>query len=139
MAEVGAQGDPSAMPEAERESSGRVPGGDTSKQAPLIRVEVAFARPERQCVIELQVARGCTALEAARRSGIVEEFPEIDLETADMGIFARVLDGTVLPPPAEYVLREHDRVEIYRPLQMDPKEARLQRARRAKERRAGGR
>ena|SRR5690606_4955345 len=102
----------------------------------LIRVEVAYALPERQRIVTLEVERGCTALEAARRSGIADEFPEIDLDTADMGIFATPLDGKVLPAPAEYVLEERDRVEIYRPLLMDPKDARLARARRAKVRKS---
>ena len=108
------------------------PGG-----AALIRGEVADARPGRQRLIELWVEHGCTALEAVRRSGIADEFPEIDPSGADMGIFSNPLDGRVLPEPAEYVLRERDRVEIYRPLLMDPKEARLARAQRAKERQPG--
>lgn len=99
-----------------------------------IRVEVAYARPERQRIIELLVDRGTTALEAARLSNIAAEFPEIDLGQADMGIFSRPLDGKAMPAPSEYVLEERDRVEIYRPLLLDPKEARLERARKAKER-----
>lgn len=93
-----------------------------------IVVEVAYALPDRQKIIELRVEKGCTAYEAVRRSGITRDFPGIDLETADMGIFSRVMDGRTLPPPKEYVLEAHDRVEIYRPLQLDPKQARLLRA-----------
>lgn len=95
---------------------------------PTIRVEVAYALPQRQQLIALDVDAGTTALEAVRRSGILEQFPEIDPEHDAMGVFSTVLDGRVNPSPAEYVLREHDRVEIYRPLQIDPKQARLARA-----------
>jgi len=102
-----------------------------------IAVEVAYALPERQRIIRLNVASGCTALEAVRKSGIAGEFPGLDIETADMGIFAKNLDGKLLPLPGEYVLKPRDRVEIYRPLQADPKAARQQRAARMKERKAG--
>lgn len=96
-------------------------------------VEVAYALPERQRIIRLQVARGCTALEAVRQSGIAREFPGLDIENADMGIFAKNLDGKLLPLPGDYVLKPRDRVEIYRPLQADPKAARQQRAAKMKE------
>jgi len=98
----------------------------------MIPVEVAYALPTRQRIIALQVAEGTTALDAVKRSGITREFPEIDPDTADMGIFAKNLDGKVLPGPAEYVMKVRDRVEIYRPLQADPKAARAQRAAKAK-------
>jgi putative ubiquitin-RnfH superfamily antitoxin RatB of RatAB toxin-antitoxin module len=104
---------------------------------PTIAVEVAYALPERQRIIKLQVRPGCTALEAVRQSGIVREFPGLDIETADMGIFAKNLDGKQLALPAEYVLKARDRVEIYRPLQADPKAARQQRAAKAKDKKAG--
>lgn len=93
-----------------------------------ILVEVAYALPEKQRIIQLYVPTGTTALQAVKQSGIANEFPMIDLETAMMGIFSRLLDGSVNPLPADYVLRSRDRVEIYRPLQIDPKQARLARA-----------
>jgi uncharacterized protein len=93
-----------------------------------IKVEVAYALPERQRIIEVEVVAGTTALEAVRESGIVREFPDIDLATARMGIFAQALDGKTLPLPQDYVLKARDRVEIYRPLLLDPKAARLARA-----------
>lgn len=102
-----------------------------------ITVEVAYALPERQRIVRLQVQPGCTALEAVRRSGIDREFPGLDIEHADMGIFAKNLDGKLLPTPAEYVLKPRDRVEIYRPLQADPKAARAQRAAKVKDAGAG--
>ena len=89
----------------------------------LITVEVAYARPDRQEIIPLEVPEGTTAWEAAEQSGIQDLFPEIDLETLDMGIFSKVLRD-----PRHHALREGDRVEIYRPLKIDPKEARANRA-----------
>lgn len=88
-----------------------------------MKVEVAYARPDKQRIIRLQVPEGTTLVEAARLSGIVDMFPEIDLEQIDMGIF-----GKVVKKPGEQTLREGDRVELYRPLKIDPKQARLNRA-----------
>ena len=104
----------------------------------MITVEVAYALPVRQKIVSLQVAPGTTALEAVKLSGITRDFPEIDPDSADMGVFARNLDGKILPGPADYVLQMRDRVEIYRPLQADPKAARAQRAAKAKKAKAGG-
>lgn len=100
----------------------------------MIRVEVAYALPDRQEIIALDVEQGCTAMEAARRSGITRHFPEIKLDEAAMGIFSKALDGKALPLPQDYPLEEWDRVEIYRPLLIDPKQARLARAEKAKKR-----
>lgn len=98
------------------------------EQAGKIEVEVAYATPERQEIIALQVAPGTTALNAVLTSGILEVFPEIDIDSQPMGIFSKPLNGKGRPLPEEYVLRAGDRVEIYRPLQIDPKQARLERA-----------
>jgi len=86
-----------------------------------INVEVAYALPEKQAILPLQVKPGTTLLEAIRLSGILEQFPEIDLEQAKFGIFSKL-------SPADTVLRDKDRVEIYRPLIADPKESRRRRA-----------
>ena len=96
-----------------------------------IKVEVAYALPDKQAIVELEVAEGTTALEAARLSGISDRFGGLDLESARLGIWARVVS------PAQ-ALREGDRVEIYRPLIADPKEVRKGRAARARQRRSGG-
>lgn len=98
-----------------------------------IRVEVAFALPTQQEILELQVKEGCSAIEAIERSGIREIFPDIDLEKMNVGIFSRVLNGKDMPLPHEYVLRENDRVEIYRPLENDPKQARMERVKKARQ------
>lgn len=94
----------------------------------MITVEVAYALPEKQAIIELRVPAGTTVLEAARQSGITGKFESIDLDHSKFGIF-----GHVVAPKQE--LKEGERVEIYRPLIADPKEIRKARAARAKERR----
>lgn len=89
----------------------------------MIRVEVVYALPQRQVLIGLDVEDDCTLLAAAKRSGIESEFPEIDLANARFGIFS-----TPIERPAEHRLRAGDRIEIYRPLLIDPKAVRQQRA-----------
>ncbi|MGD9355834.1 MAG: RnfH family protein [Chromatiales bacterium] len=86
-----------------------------------IMIEVAYAKPERQLILQLEAEPGITAKEAVIRSGILDEFPDIDIETAKLGIFGKAA-------PAGTVLNPMDRVEIYRPLIADPKEARKKRA-----------
>jgi uncharacterized protein len=107
--------------------------------AELITVEVAYALPERQCLVEISVPHGTSAFDAVQRSGIAREFPGVDFATASMGIFSKPLDGKTLPLPRDYQLKPRDRVEIYRPLLVDPKEARLARAAKAKAARGDGR
>lgn len=86
-----------------------------------ISVEVAYTRPDTQIVIAVDVAAGARVEDAVRASGILKRFPEIDLARAAVGIF-----GTRVPLTAG--LRTGDRIEIYRPLTADPKEARRRRA-----------
>jgi len=93
----------------------------------LINVEVCYALADRQQIIALQLAPGATVFEAAQQSGIVKSFPDIELETAKMGIF-----GKGVAKPKQQLLSDGDRVEIYRPLIADPKEVRKQRAARIK-------
>jgi putative ubiquitin-RnfH superfamily antitoxin RatB of RatAB toxin-antitoxin module len=90
----------------------------------MISIEVAYARPDRQLVIPLQVPSTCNAEQAIRLSGILTQFPEIDLLSAKIGIFGK-------PTLLVTTLRAGDRVEIYRPLQLDPKQARRLRAKTA--------
>lgn len=96
----------------------------------MIMVEVTYALADKQSVIPLKVEQGCTAFEAAERSGIVKQFPEIDLENIKIGIFGKILTGKNGPKVRE--LLEGDRVELYRPLIADPKEARKRRAEKSK-------
>ncbi len=94
----------------------------------MINVEVAYALPDKQAILSLSVSEGTTALEAAQQSGIAQRFADIDLDNAKLGIFGKAVS-------ASQVLREGDRVEIYRPLIADPKEVRKARAAKAKEKR----
>lgn len=94
----------------------------------LIPVEVAYALPDKQKIIALLVKPGTTALQAAQQSRITDYFPEIDLANAAMGIFGHTLGTKGLELPSHQVLHQGDRVEIYRPLTVDPKDARRRRA-----------
>lgn len=96
-----------------------------------IRVEVVYALPDKQKLLSLQVPVGTTMFEAAQQSGITEQFPELDLASASMGVFGKV-EGS----PRERVMRDGERVEIYRPLTVDPKDNRKARAQRAKQKKA---
>ena len=105
---------------------------NSDSEQDLIPVEVAYATPAKQLIIPLEVPPGTTAYEAVIMSGITAEFDGIDPDNDPMGIFSRLLDGKTRPTPREYELQVRDRVEIYRPLTIDPKQARLQRADKAK-------
>ena len=94
----------------------------------LITVEVAYALPHKQKIIALLVEPGTTALEAVQRSNIVAHFPELDLSQAKLGIFGQSLGTKGLDTADKHILHAGDRVEIYRPLASDPKEARRKRA-----------
>lgn len=87
----------------------------------LLRVSVAFAYPDRQVLLSTDLAEGATLRDAIERSGIREKVPEIDLDTMRVGIFGKLKD-------LDETVRSGDRVEIYRPLKADPKEARRARA-----------
>ena len=93
------------------------PDGETA----TLSVEVAYATPVQQLIVPIEVPVGCTVEQAIERSGIRERFPDMQVERDNVGIFSRkvALDHTLL---------DGDRVEIYRPLIADPKEARRARA-----------
>lgn len=97
-------------------------------EARLLEVEVVYARPERQSLIALQVPEGCTAAEAVARSGLLQQCPELALELPPLAIFGRLV-------AADAVLRAGDRVELLRPLQLDPKERRRAQVRAVRARR----
>lgn len=80
-------------------------------------VEVVYALPARQTSVVVMLAVGGTVLDAVRQSGILARHPEIELGTAKLGVFGRIVD-------ASQALREGDRVEIYRTIKIDPKERR---------------
>ncbi|WP_153110115.1 RnfH family protein [Propionivibrio limicola] len=87
----------------------------------LIRVEVVYALPDRQELLRVELPAGATVRDAIENSGIRTKFPEIDLDGNKVGVFSKLVKLDV-------VLRDRDRVEIYRPLIADPKVVRKQRA-----------
>ena len=84
-------------------------------------VEVAYALPDKQSLVSLEVEKGTTLKEAIEASGILDSFEQIDLTKDRVGIFSKFAT-------LDTVLREKDRVEIYRPLIADPKKVRKERA-----------
>jgi len=90
-------------------------------EAEMITVEVAYATPQAQSIISIRVNAGTTALQAAMQSGIAQQHPEISLDDLVLGVFGKKVT-------ADTILKAMDRVEIYRPLLANPKEARRQRA-----------
>nr|CDQ34582.1 hypothetical protein BN993_04040 [Virgibacillus halodenitrificans] len=92
-----------------------------------INVEVAFAEPHRQRVVALTVPSGTSARDVVAMADLPSLFPEHGTDFfshAPLGVY-----GQVLREPDRHTLVEGDRVEIYRPLAVDPKQARLARAR----------
>ena len=89
----------------------------------MIKVEVAYALPEKQMILPVTIKRGATMYVAVRQSGIATRFEGLDIESAPMGVF-----GKAERKPKERVLEDGERVEIYRPLIADPKEVRKKRA-----------
>jgi len=96
-----------------------------------INVEVIYALPGRQPLLRVQLAEGATVGDAIRASGVLDEFPEIDLASNKVGIFSKLVK-------LDEAVRDKDRVEIYRPLIADPKEVRRKRAEEGKATRKGG-
>ncbi|WP_413721194.1 RnfH family protein [Sodalis sp. RH23] len=94
-------------------------------EAADIRVEVVYALPERQYLRQLVLAAGSTLEQAIQASGLLAIRHDIDLDKNKVGIFSR-------PAKLSDRLNDGDRVEIYRPLLIDPKELRRQRAERTK-------
>ena len=104
-----------------------------SKTVDSINVEVAYATPEKQMIRTVNVDAGTTIGAAIVQSGIMMDFPdlELELEGAKVGLFGKAAAMTT-------VLSDGDRVEIYRPLIADPKEVRRKRAAEGKKTKKGG-
>ena len=100
-------------------------------ESSTIRVEVAYALPDEQVIIPVDVSQGATVEQAIEQSGILSTYPDIDLDKNKIGIFAKLSKKT-----AE--LKAGDRVEIYRPLIADPKEVRRKREAEGKRMKKGG-
>jgi len=99
--------------------------------AKKINVEVAYALPEEQTLLSLDVDEGSDVRQVIVESGLLQKYPELDLEKIKVGIFGKLTT-------MKQVLREKDRVEIYRPLIADPKEVRKKRAAEGKVLKKGG-
>ena len=96
-----------------------------------ISIEVVYALPHEQALLKLQAPQNTTVAEAIKLSGILEKYPDIDLGKNKLGIFGKLTK-------ADAVLRDKDRIEIYRPLLADPKEVRRKRAEEGKVMKKGG-
>ncbi|RAS38992.1 RnfH family protein [Paraburkholderia bryophila] len=93
-----------------------------------LSIEVCYALPDQQTLIAVDLPEGATLQQALDASGILRRFPRIDLSTQKVGVFGKI-------KALDAVLTDHDRVEIYRPLLVDPK---LSRQRRVEKTRKAG-
>lgn len=89
--------------------------------AESISVEVVYPLAQKQEIFTVKLPPGATVRQAIEASGVLQKYPEIDLANNKLGVFAKLVK-------ADALLRNRDRVEIYRPLIADPKEVRKQRA-----------
>lgn len=98
----------------------------------IITIEVALAFPEEQHLTKVSIPKGMSMQEAIQKSGIFDMFAEVPQDVRDLqhgvGIF-----GKEVKQPDEYELKAGDRIEIYRPLTIDPKQARIDRSKKASE------
>jgi len=86
-----------------------------------VSVEVAYALAEEQCIIAVTLPAGSTVRQAIENSGILQRYPQIDADAGNVGILSKLVD-------LDDIVESGDRVEIYRPLLIDPKETRRKRA-----------
>jgi uncharacterized protein len=96
-----------------------------------VNIEVVYALPDEQILLRQSVPAGTTVAEAIQASGVLDKHPEIDLANNKLGIFGKLTK-------ADAVVRDKDRIEIYRPLLADPKEVRRKRAEEGKVMKKGG-
>ena len=89
-----------------------------------IIVEVVYASKDEQALLAVKLSPGSLAEDAIKASGILEKFPELNLAKIKIGVFSKSI-------ALNYILQDGDRIEIYRPLTIDPKTARLLRARKS--------
>ncbi|MEH6455113.1 MAG: RnfH family protein [Cocleimonas sp.] len=96
-----------------------------------ITVEIVYALPEEQTLLAFEVDESATAEDVINQSGILQQYPEIDLNENKVGLFGKLIK-------LDHPIREKDRIEIYRPLIADPKEVRKKRAAEGKALKKGG-
>lgn len=91
----------------------------------MMSIELAYALPDVQALLKIDVQEGSTVQQAIEQSGILRQFPQIDITQDKVGIFSKVCK-------LDRVLSQGDRIEIYRPLLTDPKQRRREKAEKAK-------
>lgn len=91
----------------------------------LLRIRVIYALPDHQAIVDLQLPPGTSLTEAVTRSGLLQKFPEAATRPLNCAIFGRAV-------PLSYELRDGDRIEILRPLLIDPKQSRREAAQRTR-------
>lgn len=96
-----------------------------------INIEVVYALPHEQILLKLRMPQHTTVAEAIKLSGVMEKYPDIDLGRNKLGIYGKLAR-------ADAVLRDKDRIEVYRPLLADPKEVRRKRAEEGRAMKRGG-
>jgi hypothetical protein len=96
-----------------------------------INIEVVYALPDEQLLLKKAVSSGSTVMEGIQASGLLEKIPTLDLSAHKLGIYGKL-------SKADAILRDKDRIEIYRPLIADPKEVRRRRAEEGKVMKKGG-
>ena len=101
------------------------------KMVEQLNIEVVYALPKEQKLFKVVVPQGATVIDAINLSGVLNQHPEIDFEINKLGIYGKL-------SKADALLRDKDRVEIYRPLLADPKEIRRRRAAEGKIMKKGG-
>jgi putative ubiquitin-RnfH superfamily antitoxin RatB of RatAB toxin-antitoxin module len=95
------------------------------ERSELLRIRVVYALPDQQPIVELRVPPGTSLSEAVSRSGLLQKFPEASQRPLACAIFGRAV-------PLTYELRDGDRIEILRPLLIDPKQSRREAAERTR-------
>lgn len=87
----------------------------------MIKIQLSYAKAEQQLILDLSVPAGTTILQAIEASDLIRKMPDIDISVLRVGIYSKL-------KTLDTVVRDGDRVEIYRPLIVDPKESRRRRA-----------
>lgn len=103
----------------------------TKESSSKIPVEVVYALPQEQTLLAFDVDKSATAEDVINKSGILQQYPEIDLTNNKIGLFGKIIK-------LDHQIRAKDRIEIYRPLIADPKEVRKKRAAEGKALKKGG-
>jgi putative ubiquitin-RnfH superfamily antitoxin RatB of RatAB toxin-antitoxin module len=103
----------------------------TNNSDDSLNIEIVYALPHKVDLIRLKLPHGCSLQQALEVSGLMQKYPEIDLKGGRFGIYGKLCNPNTL-------LRDQDRVEIYRPLLADPKEVRRRRAEEGKVTKKGG-